>query len=75
MVSTEVQRFLQMLLDIDEIHISPTFVFSQSQERLKLMSVSCRVATLRFIEVDDIPNGVEVLRSPLFSEHIEDNLL
>jgi len=59
----EIQRILQMLLDIDEIHISrlldsPTVTHAS----LKLIAAnSLIVASLSFIEIDDIPNSIEVV--------------
>lgn len=38
-------------------------IFSQSQDGSKLIAfASLNVATLSFPEVDDLPNGIEVLR-------------
>ena len=62
----EIQRFLQILLDIDEIHICLfcSHIFTHAvQEGLKLIATnSLRVTSLSFIEIDNIPNRIEILR-------------
>ena len=59
-----IQRFLQMLLNINEIHFS-----HHAQEGSKLMAAnSLGIATLSFFEIDDLPDGFEVLRDHQISE-------
>jgi hypothetical protein len=54
-----IQRFLQMLLNINELH----FFTQCAKEGSKLMAIkSLEVAMLGFLEIDDMPNGFEVLR-------------
>ena len=71
----EIQQFLQMLLNINETHISPLLKSHNAQEGLKLSAASLEVATFSFLEINDMPNGIKVLRDPSLSEKIKDNLL
>lgn len=63
----EIQRFLQMLLDNDEIHISLLLDshnrYACCARKLELMGASSLgIASLSFFEIDDLPNGFEILR-------------
>jgi hypothetical protein len=53
-----IQRLLQMILNINKIHFFP-----QRARSSKLRAINnLEVASLCFLEIDDLPNGFEVLR-------------